>query len=63
MGFQNPNLGQKKHISMIAVIVFTADYFFWRPFWKYANKLIKYAKSRMVSGRFEIYGKKHNRNR
>ena len=28
MGFQNPNLGAKKHISMIAVFVFIADYFF-----------------------------------
>ena len=28
MGFQNPNVGPKKHISMIAVIVFIADYFF-----------------------------------
>ena len=28
MGSQNPNLGPKKHISMIAVIVFIADYFF-----------------------------------
>ena len=28
MGFQNPNLGPKKHLSMIAVIVFIADYFF-----------------------------------
>ena len=28
MGSQNRNLGQKKHISMIAVIVFIADYFF-----------------------------------
>ena len=27
MGFQNPN-GPKKHISMIAVIVFIADYVF-----------------------------------
>ena len=27
-GSQNPNLGPKKHISMIAVIVFIADYFF-----------------------------------
>ena len=28
MWFKNPNLGPKKHISMIAVIVFIADYFF-----------------------------------
>ena len=28
MGSQNPNLGPKKHISMIAVTVFIADYFF-----------------------------------
>ena len=28
MGSQNPNLGPKKHISMIAVIVFIADYIF-----------------------------------
>ena len=28
MGFQNPNVGPKKHLSMIAVIVFIADYFF-----------------------------------
>ena len=28
MGSQNPNLGPKKHISMIAVILFIADYIF-----------------------------------
>ena len=37
MGSQNPNLGLKKHIFRIAGTVFIADYFFWRPFWKYAN--------------------------
>ena len=28
MGSQNPTLGPNEHISMIAVIVFIADYFF-----------------------------------
>ena len=28
MGWQNPNLEPKKHISMIAVTVFIADYSF-----------------------------------
>ena len=36
-GISKHELGAKKHISRIAGTVFIADYFFWRPFWKYAN--------------------------
>ena len=63
MGLQKSKFKAEQHISRIVGTVLIDDYFFWRPFWKYANWLIKYAKSRMVSGRFEIYGKKYNRNR
>ena len=62
-GISKPKFRAKQHISRIAVNVLIGDYFFLQPFWKYSNKLIKNAKSRMVSGKFEIYGTKYNRNR
>ena len=36
-GISKPELKAKKHISRIAGTVLIADYFFRRPFWKYAN--------------------------
>ena len=36
-GISKPELRAQKHISKIVGTVFIVDYFFWRPFWKYAN--------------------------
>ena len=65
MGFQNPNLGQK-HISRIAVTVFIADYFFWRPYRKSLTdmfiRLVRISLSSSVYSEIKCYNENYNFN-